>query len=703
MQKLIIRNLECSNCAYKLEKAIQKTPGVDYARIDNVTNNLFIDASDLGLVRETINRIHPGVKVSNSSDDIVADKENIDWKLVGPLLLAVALFILGLVFYDPLTATPMGIGEYLVFGIAYGISGWGVIRNAGRNIIRGQVFDENFLMTIATIGAIIIGEIPEAAGVMIFYMVGEFLQEQSVRRSRQSIKSLLQARPDRATIIRDGKPWVVHPEIVEVGDMFIVKPGERIPLDGRIIQGESYIDSSPLTGEAIPKAVREGDSIFAGAINKSAVITLIAQRPFKDTSISKIVELVEKSGSNKAKPERFITRFARIYSPIIFFSAIGVAIIPPLFFGSNLSEWIYRALVVLVISCPCALVISIPLGYFGGVGGASRRGILVKGSNFLDILASVKTLVFDKTGTLTKGNFKVTDIHPHNGFRKDEVLSYASQAEAGSNHPIAQSIRNACQDYDYDPDQEIKEIAGQGIKAIIGGEQIIVGNDSLLHDEAIYHNQEVCEILGTNIHVAVDGTYAGFISIVDELKQDTIDTIRRLRAIGVTEMVMLTGDKRETAYEISQNLGLDSFEADLLPQGKITALESIINKQNRKGMVGFVGDGINDAPALARADVGIAMGALGSEAAIEAADVVIMSESPGKIVEAIQIAKKTKSIVMQNIGLALIIKIGFIVLGVTGNATMWQAVFGDMGVALIAILNASRILGYKQESALSKV
>jgi Cd2+/Zn2+-exporting ATPase len=695
MQKLTLKNLDCANCALRLENAIRELPGVDHVNIDLGTTNLYLDADNLQAVVETIKRIEPEIEVVDPRDSREEPQVGKEWNGIFPLLVAGLLYIFGLLLIGWLRSTPGGVGEYLVFGAAYAISGWPVLRNAARNIFRGRVFDENFLMSVATIGAIAIGEMPEAAGVMIFYMAGEALQGRSVRRSRQSIKALLETRPDRANLLRDGKMTQVHPSQVEVGEKFIVKPGEKIPLDGEIVQGDSLVDFSPLTGESRPKSVRPGDHLFAGSINKEGLLTLVAKRPYEDSSISRIVELAENAVSRKAQTERFITRFARIYSPAVVLGAIGVAVIPPLILGASFQEWIYRALVVLVISCPCALVISIPLGYFGGIGGASRRGILVKGSNFLDVLGSVRTLVFDKTGTLTRGIFKVTTIQARHGFSSDDLLSLAARAEAGSNHPIAQSLREANRLVGRDPSEypldRSTEIAGLGMKAVVEGKQVIVGSDPFLHNQAISHGSEVCEIGGTTVHVAVDGTYAGYLEIADELKDEAREAIQKLRSNGISKMVMLTGDHPEVAAKIAGSLGFDSFEAGLLPEGKLAALEAIIAQENRPGRVGFVGDGINDAPSLARADVGIAMGGLGSAAAIEAADVVIMTDSPGKIVEAVQIGRKTRAVVWQNILFALVVKGAFIALGITGEATMWQAVFGDMGVALLAILNASRV------------
>lgn len=703
MEKIILRNLDCVHCAKMLEEAIQETPGVENASIDFVRKRLHVDAKDFDLVKETISRIQPGVKIENIEEDDDKDEFENRWKEITPLIIASLFYFLGLVFLNYLSSTTYRLGEYLVFGIAYLISGWRVVYSAFKNVARGQVFDENFLMTVATIGAVAIGEIPEAAGVMIFYMIGEYIQERSVGRSRQSLESLLKTRPEQATIIRDGKTEIVHPDKVAIGDKFIVKPGERIPIDGKILHGDSILDLSPLTGESKPEYVKTGDSIYAGAINRYGLLKVEAERQFSDSSISRIVELTENAITRKTQTEKFITRFAKIYSPLVVFGALALAVFPPLFLGGNLQEWIYRALVVLVISCPCALVISIPLGYFGGIGGASRRGILVKGSNFLDVLASLKTVVFDKTGTLTKGEFKVTDVITHNGYCREEVVDIASKAAAGSNHPIAQSITKAKTGGVDLLNTITKEIVGKGIKANVDGKIVVLGNDALLHKENINHDEGVCEVIGTSVHVAIDGNYAGYIKISDELKPDSMLAIQKLRETGVTKIWMLTGDKWETANKVAEELEIDGFMAGLLPEEKTSALETILQKDGKIGKVGFVGDGINDAPALARADVGIAMGALGSAAAIEAADVVIMTDSPVRIVDAVQIGRKTRTVVWQNIILALLIKIVFIILGITGNATMWQAVFGDMGVALIAILNASRIYIFNSNAAESKV
>jgi len=692
MEKYSIENLDCATCAIKIEDEVRKTSGVSFVSVDFASATLFLESDDFLKVEQTINQVDPEVKIFQKKEKMsVGDAVNFKKEVI-PLLIAGTLFIIGLVTYKWLQATSLRIGEYLVFGAAYLVSGWRVLRSAGRNITRGQIFDEHFLMSVATIGAIAIGEIPEAAGVMIFYLLGEFFQEISIRRSRSSIQALLEIRPDHANLLRNGTLEEVKPESIQVGETIVVKPGEKIPLDGEILRGSSYIDVSPLSGESVPQKVNPGNTVLAGAINKNGLLTVKVISPYHQSSIVRMLDLVESAASRKAETEKFITKFARVYSPLVVFTSLGVALIPPLFFNASFTEWIYRALVILVISCPCALVISIPLGYFGGLGGASRRGILVKGSNYLDTLASVKTVVFDKTGTLTKGVFKVTRIAPQNGFSEEDLLSFAAQAEGGSNHPIAQSIRDAYGKTPSTPPQDYWEIAGLGIQATVDGRQLLIGNDLLLHKEDISHDPALCDVSGTVVHIAIDGKYAGFLVISDEIKEDSPNAIKELRTIGVQQIVMLTGDQEITAQGIANHLGFDEFRANLLPEDKVAALEEILSKDNNPGKTAFIGDGINDAPSLARADVGIAMGGLGSEAAIETADVVIMSDSLTKVSEAIQIGRKTRQIVWQNIVMALIIKGLFIALGVIGDATMWQAVFADMGVAILAVLNATRML-----------
>ncbi|PSR17201.1 cadmium-translocating P-type ATPase [filamentous cyanobacterium CCP3] len=609
-----------------------------------------------------------------------------------PIAIAAVLLAIGLVFHDALHDTPWAIAEYAVLIPAYLISGWGVLTTAGHNILRGRIFDENFLMTIATLGAIAIHEIPEAVAVMLFFQVGELFQGYSVGRSRRSIKALLAVQPDTANLIIAGDVRQVTPDTVTIGDQILVRPGEKVPLDGEILEGKSLVDTSALTGESVPRPVAPGSTVLAGMINQSGSLKMRVSKPFTESSIAKILDLVENASSKKADTEKFITRFARYYTPVVVFLSLAVAILPPLLIpAATQAEWAYRALVLLVISCPCGLVISIPLGYFGGVGGAARRGILVKGSTYLDTLAQVKTVVFDKTGTLTQGNFRVTDVVSQNGLSQAQLLELAAQAEAQSNHPVAQSIRQAYgQRIDESGIQDYEEIPGHGIRARVNGRTVLAGSDRLLHREAIPH--DICVVEGTVAHLAVDGEYSGHILIADELKPDAGEAIRALHAQGIAT-AMLTGDSQSVADRIAYQLGLDQYRAELLPEDKVAALEEFLHRAHQtSGKVAFVGDGINDAPVIARADVGMAMGGLGSDAAIETADVVIMTDAPSKVAEAIQIAHHTRQIVWQNIGFAMGVKALFIALGAIGVATLWEAVFADVGVALLAILNAGRII-----------
>ncbi|MEG4313300.1 heavy metal translocating P-type ATPase [Microcoleus sp. AT10_D2] len=619
---------------------------------------------------------------------------NLNQELI-PVILVVVLFVGGLIFEEKLHNTPYSIGEYLVFIPAYLLSGWNVLTIAGRNILRGRFFDENFLMTVATLGAVAIHKLPEAVGVMLFFKIGELFQEFAVGRSRQSIRSLLEIRPDSANLKAKGEIKKVAPETVAVGDIILVKPGEKIPLDGEIIDGNSQIDTSALTGESVPRTVKVGETVLAGTINQTGVLTVKVTKLFGESSISRILELVENARSKKAETEKFITKFASYYTPFVVFASLAVALIPPLFISGATNAdrflWVYRALVLLVISCPCGLVISIPLGYFGGIGGAAKRGILVKGSTFLDTLTAVKTVVLDKTGTLTKGVFKVAQIVPTNGFSQTELMAIAAKVESQSNHPVAKSILEAYGGKIDSLDvKDYEEIAGHGIRAKVNNQIVLAGNDRLLHRENIAH--DLCNAEGTVVHLAVDNRYAGYILIADELKEDAVQAIRDLKKLGVERIVMLTGDNQAVADSVAKKLGLDSYLAELLPEGKVEAIEKLIGESKKGEKIVFVGDGINDAPVLARADVGIAMGGLGSDAAIETADVVIMADAPSKVAEAIQIARKTHNIVWQNIIFAMSVKGIFIALGAFGLATMWEAVFADVGVALAAIFNATRVL-----------
>lgn len=607
-----------------------------------------------------------------------------------PIVISSVLFLVGFIFNEPLHNTPFALAEYAVLIPAYLISGWSVLTAAGRNILRGRVFDENFLMTIATLGAIAIHEIPEGVAVMLFFQIGELFQDYAVGRSRRSIRALLEVRPDTANLKVNGEIRSVSPESVEIGAEILVRPGERIPLDGEVLTGQSWVETSALTGESVPRRVEPGETVLAGMINQSGSLNVRVIRRFAESSVARILELVENASSKKANTEKFITRFARYYTPAVAALSLAVALLPPLLLGAPQAVWTYRALVLLVISCPCGLVISIPLGYFGGIGGAAKRGILVKGSVFLDALTQVKTVVFDKTGTLTQGNFRVTEIVPHNGLEQHQLLEFAAQAESQSNHPVAQSIRQAYGEQPTPTVEAYEEIAGHGIRAQVGGRTVLAGNDKLLHREQISHRCRVVD--GTVAHIAVDGEYEGHLIIADELKPNAEAAVQALKQQGVTT-VMLTGDSQAVAERVAQQIGLDHYRAELLPEDKVDALEQwIATAHAARQKVVFVGDGINDAPVIARADIGMAMGAMGSDAAIETADVVLMTDDPAKVAEAIEVARRTLRIVWQNIAFAMGVKLLFIALGAMGLATLWEAVFADVGVALLAIFNAGRIL-----------
>lgn len=591
----------------------------------------------------------------------------------------------------------------LLFLLSYIIVSYRIIWKAIKNIIHGKVFDENFLMTVATGGAFAIRAFPEAVAVMLFFRVGELFEDMAVNRSRRSIKSLLDIRPDYANLRIDGKIKKVMPVEVKKGSLIVVKPGEKVPLDGTIKEGKSLVDTSALTGESIPKTFKKDDTILSGMINRTGLLTIYVTKEFGESTVSKILNLVENASAKKSPTERFITRFARFYTPTVVLAAFLLAVVPVIlfripfltpFFSSEVtfSLWLYRALIFLVIACPCALVISIPLGFFGGIGGASRRGILIKGSNYLEGLNNLRTVVFDKTGTLTEGVFKVTRVVSYNGFSQDELLRLAAEAEVHSNHPIAQSISEAYgKEVNENSVDDYQEITGYGVKAKVEGKIVLAGNDKLLHRESVDHT--TCNVEGTVVHIVVNKKYAGYIVISDEIKKDAVNVIKKLRRDGVKKQIMLTGDSQEIAQSVAKKLGLDGFFAELLPQGKVERIEELVkNKTHKNEKVAFVGDGINDAPVLARSDIGIAMGALGSDAAIEAADIVLMTDELMKIHEAILIARRTRRIVWQNIVFALGIKAVFLVLGAIGMVAMWEAVFADMGVAILAILNASRVI-----------
>jgi Cd2+/Zn2+-exporting ATPase len=693
MKRYNLKNLDCASCASKIEDNLTKLEDVKFVSVNFANSSMTIDTNNLDKVKSKIKEIEPEVEIEDNEKEktLVSTSELAENKrAIIKAVTGLSLLIAGMIFEEELHNTPFHIAEYAVFVVAYLVVGWNVIASAVKNIARGQVFNEQFLMTIATLGAFAIDEMPEAVAVMLFYIVGELFQDIAVGRSRKSIKALLEIKPDYANLKSGIEILKVSPEEVKIGDTIIVKPGEKVPLDGIVLDGTSFVDTAALTGESVPREVKETDEVLSGMINQSGLLTIEVKKTFGESSISRILELVENATSQKAETEKFITTFAKYYTPVIVFGALLLAVIPPLIIsGATFSDWIYRALVVLVISCPCALVISIPLGYFGGVGRASRKGILVKGSNFLDALTQVKTVVFDKTGTLTKGEFKVSEIVTSNGFTKEEILEFAAYAESGSNHPVAKSITDAFHNkIDNTRIKQTEEISGHGIKAIIDDKAVLAGNDKLLHKEHVEH--PICNVEGTVVHVAFNNVYAGHIIISDNLKDDAKEAIEKLKARNI-QTVMLTGDNKYAAESFAKKLGIDRYYSELLPEDKVKHIENLI-KESKGGKVAFVGDGINDAPVIARADVGIAMGALGSDAAIETADVVLMTDSPSKVIDAIDVAKKTRNIVWQNIIFAMGVKLIFIVLGVFGIATMWEAVFGDMGVALIAVFNAIRIL-----------
>ena len=587
-----------------------------------------------------------------------------------------------------------GWAELGVYLVCYAVIGWDIVWKAITNILHGQVFDENFLMTIATVGALILGEHSEGVAVMLFYQVGEWFQSYAVSKSRRSITSLMDIRPDYANIEKDGKLIQVDPEDVKIGDTIIVKPGERVPLDGKIIKGSSTLDTSALTGESMPREVEAGMEVISGCINQTGILTIQTTKEFGESTVAKILDLVENASDKKGRMENFITRFARYYTPVVVFAALALAVLPPLVTGQAFSIWIYRALTFLVISCPCALVISIPLSFFGGIGGASKIGVLVKGSNYLEALAYTETVVFDKTGTLTKGSFAVTEIQA-NGMTDEELLELAAYAEDYSNHTISLSIQKAYgKKIDNSRITDVQEIAGHGVQAVIDGMTVLAGNAKLMEREHIPYTAS--NAIGTVVYVAFDGRYAGCIVIADEIKADAPAAIKTLKAAGIRQTVMLTGDADAVGQDVAHRLGLDRAYTELLPADKVDRVEELLAQKSDKGMLAFVGDGINDAPVLARADVGIAMGALGSDAAIEAADVVLMTDEPSKIAAIMQIARKTIRISNENIVFALGVKFLVLILGALGRANMWAAVFADVGVSVIAILNAIRAMRVKQ-------
>ena len=605
------------------------------------------------------------------------------------------IIIAALVFIVALLINNIEWLQIAMFVISYIIAGGDIVKRAVTNILRGKVFDENFLMSVATIGAFLIGEYPEGIAVMLFYQVGELFQSYAVDKSRRSIADAMDIRPDYANVKRGDEVIKVDPDEVQIGDIIVIKPGERVPLDGKVIEGNSMVDTSALTGESVPREVEVGHEILSGCININGVITAEVTKEYGESTVSKILDLVENASSKKSQSEQFITKFARYYTPIVVILAVFIAIIPPLVIeGATFSDWIYRALAFLVVSCPCALVVSIPLSFFGGIGGASRKGILVKGSNYLEALAETEIIVFDKTGTLTKGVFNVQEVHPK-GVSREELLELTAYAESYSNHPISSSLKQAYgKEIDNGRISDVEEISGHGVIATVDGKKVMAGNIKLMKKKNIAYFDG--ELIGTVVHVAVDNQYAGYIVIADEVKPDSAQAIMELKAANIKQTVMLTGDNKNVGSKVAKELGLDKVYAELLPADKVEKLEELFLQKSKKGKLAFVGDGINDAPVLARADIGIAMGGLGSDAAIEAADIVIMTDEPSKIATAIKISKKTLKIASQNTVFAIGIKIIVLILSAFGIATMWAAIFADVGVTIIAVLNAFRALNVKK-------
>ena len=693
-ERLHVTGIDCANCAAKVERGVSNVNGIEQANLDFAGQKLYLTYEKEAILDDTyravVNRVQelePNVVLtrpdaSDGEDDHGHHHDH------GPFLTRTKKFQygMGLLSFAGAYLVPGSI-DLLFFAIAYLLIGWDVLRTAVRNIRHGQVFDENFLMFIATIGAFLIGEYPEAVAVMLFYQIGEFFQHRAVDQSRKSIAELMDIRPDVATLA-DGRQ--VRPDQVTIGQRILVRAGEKIPLDGTVLEGEAFIDTTALTGESVPRRVRPSDSILAGTINTDGHLLIQVDRRYGESTVAKILDLVENASRHKAPTEKFITRFARVYTPVVVVIATLLAVVPPLLIsGATWGDWIYRALVFLVISCPCALVISIPLGFFSGIGAASKRGILVKGGNHLEALQQLDTVVFDKTGTLTEGVFEVVELRPASG-SDEELLQAAATVEQHSNHPIAKSIQRlyATRGVVTVTGQDYREVAGSGVTGRFGTDQLEAGNARWFKELGFTPLDQTED--GTYVHVSKNGTYLGFIRIADRIKSSTVDALQDLKKLGVRRTVMLTGDRQETAQRIGRQVGIDQIEAELLPDQKVDQLEAILRQA--KGKVAFVGDGINDAPVLTRADVGIAMGGLGSDVAIEAADVVLMTDEPKQLVEAIHVARATRKIVYQNIIFALGVKGVFLLLGAFGIATMWEAVFADVGVTVLAVLNAMRIL-----------
>lgn len=701
-----LQGLSCASCAVKIENKIQSQAGVKSANVNALTGTLKAEFKDkeaergaLDLVKQIVNKLEPDVKVSEKgerleegqshshSHDAVNSKKELSLILSGSLFFVLALSLQYLLKAKPYIILPF-------FMLAYIILGGEVLYAAFKNIRRGRIFDENFLMGVATLGALATRNYAEAVAVMLFYRVGEYFQDLAVKRSKKSISELIDIRPDYANLKKGNDFEKIHPAKVQVSDIILIKPGEKVPLDAKVLDGRSALDTSALTGENQPRDVEAGDQILSGMVNLNGLLTAEVLKNYENSTAAQILDLVENAADKKAPTENFITKFSRYYTPAVVGLALLLAILPPLLMGGAWTDWIQRALIFLVVSCPCALVISIPLGFFGGIGAASKKGILIKGSNYLEALNSLETLVFDKTGTLTQGVFELISLHPTEGVSEEELLKIAAEAESFSNHPIALSILKA---YGKEPDKSelsnYREIPGRGISVMAQGEKILAGNARLMEEEAIDFQENT--LAGSKLYLARDGSFMGSILVGDKIKDDAKEALLSLKKRGVKQTVMLTGDNAQAAKPVAQSLGLDAYYADLLPGDKSDELERLREKTSAKGKLAFVGDGINDAPVLAMADIGIAMGGLGSDAAIEAADIVLMTDEPSKLNDALDIAAYTRKIVWQNIIFALGVKLIFLLLGALGIAGMWEAVFADVGVSILAILNSIRVLRYR--------
>ena len=728
MEKFRARGLDCPHCALEIETALRRIDGFGEAVVSFGTGAILIPRGGRNAARQAIARIEPGIRLVEWSDTAgeasPKGEAKSDSIRIARIALAAVLTIIGMALKDRLHTASTAVAEYALFLTAYLLVGASVLCNAARNILRGKVFDELFLMSIATLGAIAIRELPEAVAVMFFYSLGEYIQDLAVGKSRRSIAALMNLRPDFARVVEQAHEGAgerepleeVSPESVRIGAIVEVRPGERVPLDGEVITGSSWVDTSALTGESVPRSAAPGETVLAGFVNDAATIRIRTTKVFAESSVSRILQLVEDAAARKASTEKLISRFAAVYTPIVVAVAALVAFLPPLIIpGASLVDWVYRALVVLVISCPCALVISVPLGYFGGIGGASRRGILIKGANFIDALKDVSTVVVDKTGTLTRGIFQVTRKVAAPGFTPEEVLRLAAAVEAHSTHPIARSIREA---YGSRPDtpalMDLREEKGFGVTARIGDRRIMAGGARLMRREGIAFTppgppmddttDDSADSAGRSVvYVAVDRTLAGYLVIADEVKREAPRAVADMRELGVKRVVMLTGDNRNVAARVARDLAVDAWYAELLPEEKVAKVEELTAQLPRGERLAFVGDGINDAPVLMRADIGFAMGALGSDAAIEAADVVLMDDRVDGIASAIRLARHTRSVVVQNIVFALLVKLVFLGIGTLGIAEMWEAVIADMGVSVAAVLNATRTLRYSRRMGSSGV